>query len=286
MKQHVVYISLATTLNPPAAHPTLWAHLKTNKLNNFATWEPAELSPRLDTDHKKMKKNMIKSRLGCWRNRRSAVRGGRIWLFREPLLSLTRESRPSLLVLIDWLYWEWNEFAMAAFTRRKQVAVEMSRFLTRTASSANNAAPNLIKRWRLTFVHWRVMSFSTHPQHKSSSLGQPVTVHYSVQMRCLHVYALYMYLQHTLGLERDTGVSLDQDTSLYSLYFCSNVTICRNQSSSRLRLNKYIFTVKLNPKTDPPSPPLPTDPPEEELSCFAIPLDMCIAVCVCVQSPY
>lgn len=97
----------------------------------------------------------------------------------------------------------------------------------------------------------------------------------SVQMRRLYVYALYMYLQHTLGLVRDTGVSLDQDTSLYSLYFCSNVTICRNQSSSRSRLNKYIFTVNL-PSWHPP----PQTPWRIELLCHSIGYVRC-CVCLC-----
>lgn len=168
----------------------------------------------------------------------------------------------------------------------KQAAVKMSWLLTGTRCRCISA-PGLVKylrgqRWCLTLVHWCVLcescvSFSTHPQHKKL-LPWSVKVPKSVQMRRLYVYALYMYLQHTLGLVRDTGVSLDQDTSLYSLYFCSNLTIRRNQSSSRSRLNKYIFTLNL--------PAWPPPPPLGELSCFAIQLDMCVAVCVCVQSPY
>lgn len=154
-------------------------------------------------------------------------------------------------------------------------AVKMSRFLTGRRGRRHRCT----KLDRISagndgvWLSCAAVSFSAHPQHKSSSLGQSVTVHYSVQMRRLHVYALYMYLQHTLGLVRDTGVSLDQDTSLYSLYFCSNVTICRNQSSSRLRLNKYIFTVKFTLMTPPAHQRI-------ELLCHSVGYVRC-CVCLC-----
>lgn len=38
-------------------------------------------------------------------------------------------------------------------------------------------------------------------------------------MRRLYVYFLYIYLQHTTRLVRDTGVSSDPEGLLYSRYF-------------------------------------------------------------------
>lgn len=122
-------------------------------------------------------------------------------------------------------------------------------------------------------------------QNESSSLGPPVKVPKPVGMRRLDVYALYMYLQHTLGLVRDTGVSLDQDTSLYSLYCCSNVTICRNQRSSRSILNKYIFTLNSTSwfQTNAATQLFPLPPPpyrRVELLCHSLGY-VCCCVCPC-----
>lgn len=98
---HLLLLQLLRPISKPIV-----AH----KSNRLATSGPVEPSSGLKlSGHKRWTKTWVKADLDVAINQRSTVRGGRIWLFREPLLSLTRGSQPRLLVMIQWVYWTWNE---------------------------------------------------------------------------------------------------------------------------------------------------------------------------------